>query len=92
MALSQSSHPNYHQNGRIRVDDESSFDLIHLIEKELRASDAMRRDSSGRNQVGLTNELNRYMRRLRRMLREVVRTRDEMGWDPIELSDLAQRR
>jgi hypothetical protein len=62
-----------------------------ILDAEINRADAFRRRSVEVGTGTVTTEINRYMRRLRRMLREVQRTRQELGWDAIELSDLAQR-
>lgn len=77
--------------GRIRLDDQASFDLLHILDKELRLADAERRRAYEMGAEALTHEFNLYMRRIRRMIRETMRTRQEMGWDEYELSELARR-
>lgn len=78
--------------GRIRVDDATSADLIMVLERALREADEIRHDWSGRGVEKMAHSYNQHMRRLRRVIHELQRTRDEMGWSSVQLSELAERR
>lgn len=78
-------------SGRIRLDDLSSQELLILLDKELKVANRHREECSDRKLDAMTNHYNRYMRRVRRMIHETERMRVEMGWEPVELSELAAR-
>lgn len=77
--------------GRIRVDEITSQDLVLILDRELATADGYRRRAGELENQVLINDTNRYMRRLRRVLNELVRTREEMGWSDVQLSELARR-
>jgi len=77
--------------GRIRVDDTTSSELMLLVDHELAAVDRIRSEWAIRGQTEMAHFYNLYMRRLRRVLRELERTREEMGWSEVQLSELGQR-
>lgn len=78
-------------SGRIRLDEEMSRLIVKMIDDELVKWDGIRHEWSMRGDTDAAHAYNVGMRKLRRTIREIQRMRAEMGWDDVELSDLAAR-
>jgi len=78
-------------SGRIRLDDQTSLELLLILDRELKVADRFRHEAAIRDAHEAAGESNKYMRRIRRLIGEISRMRSEMGWDDIELSELGRR-